>query len=89
MAYDRRQLLDKAAFLDFTIEVVKRIEGETSFHLLPRRWVVERSFGWLTPVSSPRPRLRTTPRRFRSHDLCRHGQSARPTYRIEQFSNGL
>jgi putative transposase len=47
-AYDRRQLLDKAAFLHFTIEVVKRIEGETGFHLLPRRWVVERSFGWLT-----------------------------------------
>jgi putative transposase len=47
-AYDRRQLLDKAAFLDFTIEVVKRIEGETGFHVLPRRWVVERSFGWLT-----------------------------------------
>ena len=47
-AYDRRQLLDKAAFLDFTIEVVKRIEGETGFHVLPRRWVVERSFGLLT-----------------------------------------
>src|SRR5208282_4002019 len=47
-AYDRRKLLDKAAFLDFTIEVVKRIEGETGFKVLPRRWVVERSFGWLT-----------------------------------------
>lgn len=47
-AYDRRQLLDKAAFLDFTVEVVRRIEGETGFHVLPRRWVVERSFGWLT-----------------------------------------
>ena len=47
-AYDRRQLLDKAVFLDFTVEVVRRIEGETGFHVLPRRWVVERSFGWLT-----------------------------------------
>jgi putative transposase len=47
-AYDRRQLLDKAAFLDFTVEVVRRIEGETGFRVLPRRWVVERSFGWLT-----------------------------------------
>jgi transposase len=28
--------------------VVKRIEGKTGFHVLPRRWVVERSFGWLT-----------------------------------------
>src|SRR5271169_139813 len=47
-AYDRRKLLDKAAFLDFTIEVVKRIDGEPGFKVLPRRWVVERSFGWLT-----------------------------------------
>jgi putative transposase len=47
-AYDRRQLLDKAAFLDFTVEVVRRIEAEKGFHVLPRRWVVERSFGWLT-----------------------------------------
>ena len=47
-AYDRRKLLDKAAFLDFTIAVVKRIDGEPGFKVLPRRWVVERSFGWLT-----------------------------------------
>ena len=47
-AYDRRQLLEKATFLDFTVEVVRRIEGEKGFHVLPRRWVVERSFGWLT-----------------------------------------
>ena len=46
-AYDRRQLLDKAAFLDFTIKVVKRSRAN-GFHVLPRRWVVERSFGWLT-----------------------------------------
>lgn len=45
-AYDRRQLLDKAAFLDFTLEIVRRTDP--GFHVLPRRWVVERSFGWLT-----------------------------------------
>lgn len=47
-AYDRGKLMDKAAFLDFTIEVVKRMQGETGFKVLPRRWVVERSFGWMT-----------------------------------------
>jgi transposase len=47
-AYDRRQLLDKAAFLDFTIEVVRRIDNEPGFKVLPRRWVVERTFGWMT-----------------------------------------
>jgi transposase len=47
-AYDRGQLLDKAAFLDFVIEVVRRIDGQSGFHVLSRRWVVERTFGWMT-----------------------------------------
>jgi putative transposase len=47
-AYDRRQLLDKAAFLDFVIEVIRRLDAEPGFKVVPRRWVVERSFGWLT-----------------------------------------
>jgi transposase len=40
--------MDKAAFLEFTVEVVRRIEGTEGFHVLPRRWVVERTFGWMT-----------------------------------------
>jgi transposase len=46
-AYDRRTLLDKAAFLDFTVEVVRGLQGQTSFQVQPRRWVVERTFAWL------------------------------------------
>jgi transposase len=45
-AYDRRQLIDKAQFLEFTVEVVKRTDKE--FKILPRRWVVERTFGCRT-----------------------------------------
>lgn len=29
------------------IEIVKRPEGVRGFEVLPRRWVVERTFGWL------------------------------------------
>src|SRR5450432_3073021 len=29
-------------------EVVRRLDAEPGFKVLPRRWVVERSFGWLT-----------------------------------------
>lgn len=47
-AYDRTQLIDKVAFLDFVIEVVRHIDAEPCFKVLPRRWVVERTFGWLT-----------------------------------------
>ena len=45
-AYDRRQVLDRAACLDFVVEIVRRTDK--GFTVLPRRWVVERSFGWLT-----------------------------------------
>lgn len=47
-AYDRLSLMDKAAFLDFTIEVIRRCDNQKGFKLLPRRWVVERTFGWMT-----------------------------------------
>jgi transposase len=40
--------MDKAAFHDFTVEIVRRIESEGGFKVLPRRWVVERTFGWMT-----------------------------------------
>lgn len=46
-AYDRRTLMDKAAFMDFTIEIVRKLEGQHGFAVQPRRWVVERTFGWL------------------------------------------
>jgi len=46
-AYDRRQLLYKAAFLGFVVEMVRR--NDPGFKILPPgRWVVERTFGWLT-----------------------------------------
>jgi putative transposase len=47
-AYDRTQLMDKAAFRDFTIEIVKRSDTAEGFEVIPRRWVVERTFGWMT-----------------------------------------
>ena len=31
---------------DWVLEIVKRPEGAKGFVLLPRRWVVERTFGW-------------------------------------------
>ncbi|MEN3177306.1 IS5 family transposase [Gluconobacter sp. OJA] len=47
-AYDRAMLMDKAAFLDFSVEVIRRSAGAKGFEVLPRRWVVERTFGWMT-----------------------------------------
>ena len=46
-AYDRGKLMSKAAFRDFVIEVVRKLAGQQGFQPLPRRWVVERTFGWM------------------------------------------
>jgi putative transposase len=46
-AYDRTNLMDKAAFLDFVIEIVRRSDAQAGFAVIPRRWVVERTFGWM------------------------------------------
>ena len=35
-----------ARYAGITVEVVKRPADATGFLLLPRRWVVERTFGW-------------------------------------------
>lgn len=34
--------------LRFTIELVKRPAGATGFQILPKRWIVERTFAWLS-----------------------------------------
>ena len=47
-AYDRTKLLDAAALRDFTVEIIRRSDDVSGFHVLPRRWVVERTFGWMT-----------------------------------------
>jgi transposase len=47
-AYDRLKLMDKAAYLDFVVEIIRRRDGAQGFEVLPRRWVVERTFGWMT-----------------------------------------
>src|SRR5277367_5753806 len=47
-AYDRTQLMDKAALRDFTIQIIKRSDAAVGFEVIPRRWVVERTFAWMT-----------------------------------------
>jgi len=34
-------------FENFDLEIVKRPEGATGWVHLPKRWIVERTFGWL------------------------------------------
>lgn len=47
-AYSGDKLKDALAdFGEWTIEIVKRSDTTKGFVLLPKRWVVERTFAWL------------------------------------------
>ena len=39
--------MDNAAFLDFVVEIVRRSDKAAGFEVIPRRWAVERPFGWM------------------------------------------
>lgn len=45
--YDRVAALLACFLLGLTLVIVRRIAGSAGFVLLPRRWVVERTLGWL------------------------------------------
>ncbi|WP_156410313.1 hypothetical protein [Bosea sp. Root381] len=62
-AYDTAKLMDKAAFLDFVIEIVRQIDGESASRLCRgAEWTELRLDATLAP---PRPRPRGTHRRLR------------------------
>lgn len=39
--------MDKVSYLDFVVEIIRRSDDQKGFKVLPRRWVVERTFGWM------------------------------------------
>jgi putative transposase len=45
--YERLPVLLACFLLGLTLIIVRRIAGSTGFVPLPRRWVVERTLGWL------------------------------------------
>ena len=46
-AYDRISALLVCFLLGLTLVVIRRLTGTKGFVLLPRRWVAERTLGWL------------------------------------------
>jgi len=34
-------------FFNWKLEIIKRSDKLTGFHVLPKRWIVERTFAWL------------------------------------------
>ena len=46
-AYDQLAALFACFLLGLTLVVIRRLAGTKGFVLLPRRWVAERTLGWL------------------------------------------
>lgn len=75
-ACERQQLMDKAALLDFTIEIIRRSDTAKGFEILPRRWVVERTSGRMIRIASRPYRLAVKP-----VDVCNRARR-RGTHRV-------
>jgi putative transposase len=46
-AYGGKLIAWVLAFAHWVLEIVEKPEGQKGFSVLPRRWVVERTFAWL------------------------------------------
>lgn len=56
-AYNTAKLTDEPALLDFIVEVVRRIDTNSGFKVLPRRWVSGADFRLDDPLAPSGPRL--------------------------------
>lgn len=80
-AYDRLMLMDKAAYLDFVVEMIRRSDDQKGFEVLPQRWVVELTLRLDDPMAPPRARLRAAHRRLSRNDPRRNGRKPHPPKR--------
>ncbi len=74
----RTTVIDHGARLGIDVEVTRRHPVQEGFKVIPRRWVVERTFGWLHASPLPGPRLRGPPSPLRSHGPPRHDRHLEP-----------
>ena len=62
------------------LEIVKRSDGAKGFELLPHRWIVERTLGWLGRYRRLQRRLRVSHRGQRNGDLRSDGSRDDPPF---------
>ena len=72
---------------DLNVEIVRKMENQKGFEVLPRRWVVERTFAWMTRwrrlVRDYEQRLDVSEaiRQIQSERQARAGEQAPPAAR--------
>lgn len=40
--------MNRATYLKFVLEIIRRRDNAKGFEVQPRRWVIEQTFGWIT-----------------------------------------
>jgi len=74
----------------WTLQIVKRSDDGVGFQVLPRRWVVERTFGWLNRWRRLSKDDEALPQTSQAHDLRYHvADHASPVGPIMTFPHTL
>jgi len=68
----RTKVIDHGARLGIDVEVTRRDPAQKGFKVIPRRWVVERTFGCLMHHRRPARDYKALPPPLRSHGPPRH-----------------
>jgi transposase len=93
----KRSVIERGAAYDIDVEVVSKLEGQKGFQPLPKRWAVERTFGWLALHRRLVRDYETLPNRSRTmihwamiDNMSRRltGEST-PTWRIDAPTPGI
>ena len=93
----KRSVIERGAAYGIDVEVVPKLEGQKGFQPLPKRWAVERTFGWLSLHRRLVRDYETLPNRSRTmihwamiDNMSRRlaGEST-PTWRIDALTSGI
>jgi transposase len=77
----RTKVVEHDATLGIDVEVTRRDPAQRGFKVIPRRWVVERTFGWLMHHRRLARDYETRPHRSESRDPGGNGRPHKPTAR--------
>jgi transposase len=73
----KTRVVEHGARLGVDVEVITKDPKIRGFRVVKRRWVVERTLGWLMHHRRLAPRLRSPPRQLRQHDHHRDDRQPR------------
>ena len=73
-------------WFDWIVETIKRNQDPLGFEVVAKRWVVERTFGWLGRYRRLSKDYEYLPTKARNYDLYRHDKSYVKTFNLQFFN---